>query len=39
MMMLINFILSAAATICLTVVVGMLAILVKQHPVKNKEGE
>jgi hypothetical protein len=39
MIMLTNFILSAAATICLTVIVGMLAILVILHPVKNEEGE
>jgi hypothetical protein len=39
MIILTNFILSAAATICLTVIVGMLAILVIQHPAKNEEGE
>lgn len=38
-MMLTNFILSVAATICLTVMAGMLVILVKQNPVKNKECE
>jgi len=38
-MMLTNFILSVAATICLTVIAGMLVILVKQHPVRNKESE
>ena len=38
-MMLTNFILSVAATICLTIMVGMLTILAKQHPVRNKENE
>ncbi len=34
-----NLILSAAATICLTVIVGMLAILLKELPVKNEDRE
>jgi hypothetical protein len=38
-MILANFILSVAATICLTIMVGMLGIFVKQHPFKNKEDE
>ena len=35
-MILTNLILSAAATICLTLIVGMLAILVKEHAVRGK---
>ncbi len=34
-----NLILSAAATICLTVIVGMLAILLKEVPVKKEDRE
>ena len=36
-MILTNFILSVAATICLTIMVGMLGIFVKQHPFRNEE--
>ena len=36
LMMLTNFILSAAATICITVIVGMLVVLFKELPVKSE---
>ena len=38
-MILTNFILSVAATICLTIMVGMLGILLKQHSCRNEEDE
>ena len=38
-MILTNFILSAAATICLTMIVGMLAVMVTECAVKEKRDE
>jgi hypothetical protein len=34
-----NLILSAAATICLTVIVGMLAIMLRELPIKKEDRE